>query len=190
MHAPAARVEADTGERIDWFLGEVTAAQAGAIIAWHYLYARYGAWRGRYGLLKGGLGEGEFAAAIESCGVRTNYGRRLFSDIRTRAFPDFESAEPAEVAAQVVDMAEAQRIASELVALYRAGVISGPNDPDAVLHAVRIRDEGVGIIESHTDIAGSDAPALAPASSHPTAASCTPSFAGNELLFGFDGRSG
>ena len=187
-NSPSSRIEPDAGERVDWFLEEVTAVEDGAIVAFHYLFARYAAWRGRYGLLKSALGEVEFAAAIESCSVRTDYERKLFFDIRTRASlsesfatSPLEPSEPPAAAAEVVDADEAGLIATKLVKLYRDGAIAGPGDPNAVRHAVRIRDERRGIVESHTDIAGSDAPVPSPA-----APSAAVSFSENKQLFGFD----
>ena len=76
--------EANTRERIGWFLQEQTVAQSGYLLAWHYLFMCYKSWRRSYGLLATELSEAEFATAVEACGVRTSFARRLFFDVTTR----------------------------------------------------------------------------------------------------------
>ena len=70
-------------ERIDWFLEEVIFPEANALVAFHYMFARYKAWRRDCGLLRTELSEEKFATLILAHGVKTNFERKLFFDVRT-----------------------------------------------------------------------------------------------------------
>jgi hypothetical protein len=50
---------------VDWFLEEVMISEDGAIVAFHYLFIHYAAWRKSYGLLRSEFTETEFAPAPE-----------------------------------------------------------------------------------------------------------------------------
>jgi hypothetical protein len=94
-------------ERIDWFLEEVIVPESGALIAFHYAFARYKAWRRNYDLLKTELTEKKFATRVRARGIKTDFERKLFFDVRTVARPiefiEFESGSPLDEKTSVLD---------------------------------------------------------------------------------------
>ena len=78
----------DDSEDVTRFLEEVVSRKKGAIVAFHYLLARYRTWRKGYGLLKTDFDETAFALAVQSHGIATNLQRKLFFDVCTQQYRD------------------------------------------------------------------------------------------------------
>jgi hypothetical protein len=71
-------------EDIHRFIDEVVIREPGALCAFHYLFARYRKWRASFGLLATKLTQEQFAFAVQSHGIKTDFDRKLFFDARAR----------------------------------------------------------------------------------------------------------
>ena len=67
-------------EDIHRFIDEVVIREPGALCAFHYLFARYRKWRASFGLPATKLSEEQFAFAVQSHGIKTDFDRNLFFD--------------------------------------------------------------------------------------------------------------
>ena len=76
--------EHPNAEHIDWFLKDLVIRENGALCAFHYLFARYRKWRASFGLLATKLTQEQFAFAVQSHGIKTDFDRKLFFDARAR----------------------------------------------------------------------------------------------------------
>ena len=90
-------------EAVDHFVEEIVILEDGALCAFHHLFARYRKWRVSYGLLATRFSEEQFALAIQSHGVKTDFERQLFFDVYARLEATMEPERSEDTEASVRD---------------------------------------------------------------------------------------